>query len=126
MLIIKHTEETTASIEDIWNIWKDVENWNSWDHGIEYSTIDGPFEVGVEGTLKPKGGPLVKTELTQVEPKKMFVNEAKLFLARIIVTHFISQLEGKTLVTHKIEMSGPLAFFFSFVIGRNMKKKSSK
>lgn len=122
MLIIKHTEETTASPEAIWEIWQDVNNWNTWDHGLEFSTIDGPFKTGTTGRLKPKGGPLIQTKLTSVQPKKMFVDEAKMTLARIIVTHSLTESAGKTFVTHQIEMTGPLAFFFAFVIGRNMKK----
>ncbi|MFI5342889.1 MAG: SRPBCC family protein [Chlamydiales bacterium] len=122
MLIIKHTEETVASPEAIWDIWQDVNNWNTWDHGIEFSTIHGPFKTGTTGVLKPKGGPLVHTKLTCVEPKKMFVDEAKLTFARIIMTHSLTESGGKTQVIHQIEMSGPLAFFFAFVIGRNMKK----
>lgn len=122
MLIIKHTIETEASATDIWHIWQDVKNWNSWDHGIEFSTIDGPFEVGTTGTLKPKGGPLVHTKLTQVQPMKMFVDESKLFLAKIIVSHYLTESEGKRFVTHQIEMTGPLSFMFAYLIGRTMKK----
>ena len=122
VLIIKHTVETLASPEAIWEIWQDVTNWNTWDQGIEFSTIDGPFKTGATGTLKPKGGPLVHTKLTAVEPKKLFIDEAKLTLARIIVSHFLNESNGKTHVTHQIEMKGPLAFFFAIVIGRNMKR----
>lgn len=122
MLIIKHTVETTATPAEIWKIWEDVKNWNTWDHGIEYSTIDGPFKTGTTGTLKPKGGPLLYNRLTRVEPMKMFIDESKLFLATITVSHFLTESNGKTEVTNQIEMTGPLAFFFAFVIGRPMKK----
>lgn len=122
MLIIKHTVETTATPADIWEIWKDVKNWNTWDHGIEYSNIKGPFVKGAKGTLKPKGGPLVHTLLTHVEPMKSFVDESKLFLARIIVSHYMMEANSKTQVTHQIEMTGPLSFMFAYLIGRNMKK----
>lgn len=122
MLIVKHTLETKASPEDIWAIWQDVKNWNTWDHGIEYSHIDSPFEKGTTGILKPKGGPLVRTKLTCVEPLKRFVDESKLFLARIIVSHYITKSDNKTFVTHQIEMTGPLAFLFAYLIGRTMKK----
>jgi len=122
MLIIRHTVRAKASPEVIWKIWEDVGHWNSWDHGIEYSTIDGPFAEGTTGTLKPKGGPLVHTKLTSVEPLKQFVDESKLPLAKIIVSHFLNVSNGVTEVTHQIEMKGPLAFFFAFVIGRKMKK----
>lgn len=60
--------------------------------------------------------------MTSVEPNKKFVDEAKLTFARIIVSHFLTETNGKTCVTHKIEMMGPLAFFFALVIGRDMKK----
>lgn len=122
MLIIKHTLQTKASPKAIWHIWEDVANWNTWDDGIEFSTSNGPFAEGTTGTLKPKGGPLVHTKLTCVEPMKKFVDESKLPLARIIVSHFMTEEEGKTYVTHQIEMKGPLAFLFAIVIGRNMKK----
>lgn len=122
MLIIEHTIETVASPEAIWSIWEDVVHWNTWDHGIEYSTLEGPFKKGSKGALKPKGGPLVHTLLTKVEPMKCFVDESKLFFAKIIVSHFMSTSKGKTIVTHRIEMTGPLAFVFAYIIGRTMKK----
>ncbi len=122
MLIIKHTIETKASPKAIWHIWQDVPNWNTWDHGIEFSTINGPFTSGTTGTLKPKGGPLVHTKLTKVEPMKMFVDESKLPLSRIIVSHYLTESQGKTQVTHQIEMTGPFAFIFAYLIGRTMKK----
>lgn len=122
MLIMEHTVETTASADAIWRIWQDVNNWNTWDHGIEFSTIYGPFKVGTTGTIKPKGGPLVHTTLTTVEPMKKFVDEAKLPFTRIIVSHSLRESKGKTFVTHHIEMKGLLSFVFAFLIGRNMKK----
>jgi len=122
MLIIKHTVETKATAGAIWQVWQDVPNWNTWDHGIEYSTLNGPFKAGSTGTLKPKGGPLVHTLLTHVEPMKMFADEAKLTLARIIVSHYLTESNGKREVTHQIEMKGPLAFIFAYLIGRQMKK----
>lgn len=122
MLIAEHSIETKAPPAAVWAIWQNVSEWNTWDHNIEYSQINGPFAAGTKGTLKPKDGPLVHTKLTRVEPYTMFSDEAKLPLARIIVTHTLSPKGEKTLVTHKIEMKGILAFFFACVIGRNMKK----
>jgi hypothetical protein len=99
-----------------------VSNWNTWDHGITHSAINGPFKEGTTGTLKPKGGPLVHTKLTAVEPMKMFIVESKLPFARIIISHFMNVSNGKTQVAHQIEMNGPLAFVFAFLVGRTMKK----
>lgn len=122
MHIISHTIETSASPKVIWEIWQDVENWNTWDHGIEYSQIEGPFESETKGTLKPKEGPLIRTVLKEVIPFKSFIDEAQLFLTKIVMKHSLSTSDKKTFVTHHIEMKGILSFFFAFVIGRNMKK----
>lgn len=122
MLITECTVITSASPSAVWQIWEDVSNWNTWDHGLEYSMIDGPFQVGTKGRLKPKEGPLVHTTLTQVEPLKLFVDEAKLPLTKIIVSHSMTESQGKTYVTHRIEMTGLLSFVFAFLIGRTMKK----
>lgn len=122
MLIVKHTEATTAPAHVIWKIWADVENWNSWDHAIEYSRLEGPFAIGTTGVLKPKGASPVRMHITALEHNKSFVDEAKLPLAKIIVSHFMTESAGKTQVTHQIEMTGPLAFFFAIIIGRGMKK----
>src|SRR5271170_6347133 len=112
MLVIKHTVETTATPIQIWRVWEDVERWESWDHEIELSRLDGPFQTGTTGYLKPKGGPLLKTLITHVEPFKMFVQEAKLFLAKTVMTQSITKVAGKTQVTFQNEIQGPLALFY--------------
>lgn len=122
MLIVKKVVETRASPLDVWQIWQDVENWNTWDHGIEFSAIEGPFIVGTKGVLKPKRAPLVHTKLIQVEPLKSFTIESNLFLAKIVVSHELSELDGKIALTHQVEIVGPFSFFFAFFIGRKMKR----
>ena len=122
MLLIEHTVETEASPQQIWKIWEDVKNWNTWDSGLEFSEIDGPFHAGTTGRLKPKGGPLVRTKLTAVEPMKLFVDEARLPGTKIIVSHSMRRSGNKTYVTHRIEMRGIFSWIFSFLIGREMKK----
>jgi Polyketide cyclase / dehydrase and lipid transport len=123
MLIIKHTVETTIAPAQIWRVLEDVENWNSWDHEMEFSRIDGSFQTGTSGSFKTKKGPLLKTVLTHVEPPKIFIQEAKLFLAKVVMTHTITQIADKTYVTFQTEIRGPLAFFFTCLIGHSIKKK---
>ena len=123
MLIIKNTLETTATPINLWQVLQDVETWKDWDHEIELSHIDGPFQAGTHGSLKLTNGPLLKTLLTRVEPFTMFVQEAQLFLAKVVMTHSISQVAGKTHVTFQTEICGPLAFFFACLLGSSIKKK---
>jgi uncharacterized membrane protein len=124
MLIIKHTVETTATAAQIWSVWQDVENWKTWDHDLESSQLNGPFKVGTTGSLKFKGDdPILKTLLTHVEPYKIFVQEAQLPLAKVIMTHAINQLDGKTHVTFQTEIRGILAIVWVWLLGSSIKKK---
>ena len=124
MLIIKHTVDTTATPMQIWHVWEDVENWKDWDHELQASTINGPFKAGTKGFLKFKDdGPQLKTILTYVDPFRMFVQEAKLLLAKVVMTHSINQIKGKTQVTFQTEIRGFLAFFFVWFLGKSIKKK---
>ena len=52
---------------------------------------------------------------------RQLVAESILFLARVIVSHVLTESGGKTQVTNQIEMKGPLAFVFAYLIGRTMK-----
>lgn len=123
MRIIEHTVETTASPAQIWQLWQDVENWKKWDHALEFSRNDGAFQTGTTGLIKFKDSPILKTVLTRVEPLKGFVQEAKLFLARTVMTQTIAKSTGKTRVTFQVDVQGALAFFYAFLLGPSIKKK---
>lgn len=123
MLISQYTIETTATPAQIWRVWEDVETWKTWDREIEYSHINGSFAQGTTGSLKMHNSPVLKTEITQCEPLRMYVFEAKLFLARSVSTSSIEQIANKTLVTFKNEICGPLAFFYILLIGGKIKDK---
>jgi hypothetical protein len=123
VFIIKYTVTTTATPAQIWHVWQDVENWNTWDHDLELSKINGPFQVGTTGELKFKDSPPLKTLLTCVEEPKIFVQEAKLPLARVIMTHTTNNVDRKTHVTIQTEVRGLFAFFYFILLGRSIKKK---
>ncbi len=123
MLIIKHTVETDATPAQVWSVWQDVEAWNSWDHDLASSHLNGSFQVGTTGALKFKDKTELKTVLTHVDPLKMFVQEAQLFLAKAVMTHIISTADGKTYVTITTEIKGPLALLYTWFIGTSIKKK---
>lgn len=123
MLIIKHTVETMATPSQIWKIWQDVANWNSWDEGIEFARLNGPFQAGSLGCIKPFDGPLLKTQLIKVVPNELFIQEAKLLWAKAVMTHSISLDNGITQVTFQTDIQGPLAFFYSCFIGNSIRKK---
>lgn len=123
MFVVKHTVETKATPAQIWKIWQDVENWKTWDEQIELSSIDGPFQAGTYGSTKFIGSPVFKTLLTQVEPLKLVVQEAYLFLTKVISYQIMRQVGSKTEVTFQVEIRGPLSFFYACMLRRFIKKK---
>ncbi len=122
MLITKHTVTTTASPKAIWSIWKDAAHWPTWDCELEEIILTGPFTKGATFRLKPKGGPWVKVIVADAVPEKSFLTLSQLPLTTISDDHYLEVKNGKTHVTHVIQMTGLLGWFFAFVIGRGMKK----
>lgn len=47
------TKEVTK--EQMWKLFADVNNWHTWDEGIEFAKMEGEFEKGNFFTLRPKG-----------------------------------------------------------------------
>ena len=70
----KVTIKSNASREQIWNLWSDVKNWNKWDNEVEYSDLNGQFEIGTFGILKPIKGPKSKFKLISVDKLNEFTS----------------------------------------------------
>lgn len=112
--------ETPASREQIWSLWSDVENWNKWDDEVLDSALEGRFESGVSGFLKPKKGPKLCFELISVEKLDSFTSRSRLPFTEIAFTHKISEGENSLIITHGIEIKGMLTFLFSRIIGKKL------
>ena len=56
----EETIPTTANAEQIWALWSRPHEWNRWNEGLEWVILDGPFESGSRGRLKPAWSPVVK------------------------------------------------------------------
>jgi len=52
MWSIEISRQTTAKKEQLWNLWADVANWNSWDSTVVNSELYGNFNVGTKGMVK--------------------------------------------------------------------------
>jgi hypothetical protein len=114
------SKKTTASREQIWNLWTDVENWNKWDNEVEYSELYGSFEAGTSGILKPTNGPKSKFQLTSVDKLHSFTSRSFLPFTKMDFIHEMSEEEGSLIVTHIVSIKGPLTFLFSKVIGEKL------
>ena len=115
------SRKTTATKEEIWNIWADVTNWNVWDKEVETSKLLGKFQTGTKGILKPTGGPKTKFEMIECSNLKSFTDRSFLPLCKMDFIHTITDTKDGIEITHKVVMTGFMTFLFSKVIGNKLK-----
>ena len=58
--------ETSATVEMIWQIFRDVGTWQHWNAGIESLEIHGPFANGTWFSMKPPGQAALRSCLIEV------------------------------------------------------------
>lgn len=106
----QHSIETTASAEELWRHWSDIASWPRWNAGIRAIEVDGPFAVGTTFTMTPPDGEPVRMRLTEVDPARVFTDEADGgdFVVRTV--HRLEPLpDGRTRVTYRTDIVGPAA-----------------
>lgn len=112
--------------DKVWKIYSDVSNWNKWDDTTEYSEIEGDFALSCKGLIKSKGGPESKFIVSNYIHLSKFTMTSKLPLARLDFIHEISQSSDYSLITHRIEIKGPLSFLFGPILGGKIIKDLPK
>ena len=117
------TVPTEASAGRIWALWQDAANWPSWDSELDYVQLEGGFEAGTKGRMKPSKGPVVDFELTEVTPERNFSNTARLPFTKMVFKHeyLPPTAEQSARIRHTVVMTGLLAPVFGKVIGSQIK-----
>ena len=116
---------TTASPEEIWNVWTSVDKWSQWDSEIESASINGVFQEGQSGKLKPKGAPEAEFYLSDVRENTSFTTHVLLPLnTKLENWHIIVKKErGESEITHGVRMTGTLSWLFSALLGGKYRKE---
>ena len=112
--VIEVKRETTATREQIWELWADVPNRTRWDRDLEYAKLDGPFRTGSTGEVKLKGQPSRKFLITHCEPLEGYTDRFFLpFYGKMDWHHRIRETAGGREVAFRIEVSGPAALILA-------------
>ncbi len=112
------TNEVTR--EQMWKLFADVNNWHTWDNGIEYATMEGPFEKGNHFTLKPRKGPKVKIELIETEKNRKFVDLTRFPLAKMYGEHTFEDTPAGLKITTTMKVEGPLGFLWKKLVAEGI------
>ncbi len=118
-----YTLKTSASPEQIWAIWTDVPNWSEWDTELSNSNLDGAFDLGAIGKLKPKSGPTSPFKISQFDAGKSYTLTMKLPLSRLNVYRYLHVQSDGTYFTHEVSFQGFFAFLFGILLGRRFRMK---
>lgn len=117
-----HTISTTATPENIWDIWTDVENWADWDKELESARLkDQVFDLGAKGVLRPKSGPASSFVVSEYEPTKGYAFTTQLPLCELVVRRQLNERGDGLEFTHEVSFIGPLSSVFGRLLGRRFR-----
>jgi hypothetical protein len=112
--VMEVTRETTATREQVWELWADVPSRTRWDADLEYARLDGPFRAGSTGEVKLEGQPARKFLITHCKPLEGYTDRFFLPLyGKMDWHHTIRETKDGLEVTFKIEVSGPSALILA-------------
>jgi hypothetical protein len=121
-----YSANTNATPAEIWGMWTDVENWNTWDAHIEYAHLAGPFQEGQLGRIKLVGLKEIDFYLSDVRDKKSFtINYVLPLKTRMESWHTLLEKNDLQEFTHGVRIEGPLSWVFVFAVVRKIQKNMS-
>jgi hypothetical protein len=106
--------------EQMWKLFADVNNWHTWDTGIEYAKMTGKFEKGNFFELKPKGGPKIKIELVETIENHKFIDLTKFPLAKMNGEHTFEETPNGLKITTTMTVKGFLSFLWVKLVAKNI------
>lgn len=112
------TKEVTK--EQMWQLFADVNNWHTWDRGIDFAKMDGQFEVGNHFILKPKGGPQVKIALIEVIKNQKYVDFTQFPLAKMYGEHTLEETPDGLKITTTMKMEGLFTFLWRKLVAQGI------
>ncbi|HLZ15920.1 MAG TPA: SRPBCC family protein [Cyclobacteriaceae bacterium] len=112
------TKEVTK--EQLWKLFANVNEWHTWDEGVEYAKMEGEFEKGNHFLLKPKGGPKVEIELVETVKNRKFVDLTRFPLAKMYGEHEFEETPDGLKITTTMKVEGPLGFLWRKIVAQGI------
>lgn len=104
---------TTAAPAAYFARWVDHESWPDWSPDTEWVNVDGGVRSGVQGVLKPVGGPKTKFTVSECEQDRVYTDVSRFPGATLTFRHAAEPAaSGSTLTVH-VWLTGPLAWLWA-------------
>ena len=115
-MVIEESIHISATPDAVMACYRDVAAWPQWDPDTKEASIEGPFETGATGRLRPTKGFAVRMRFVEVNGNS-FTVECLAPLCTLRFEHIVQALGERTRVTHRVSFNGPLSAFFGGLIG---------
>jgi hypothetical protein len=112
------TKEVTK--EQMWKLFADVNNWHTWDNGIEFAELEGKFEKGNHFMFQPKGGPKLKIQIVEAIKNENFTDFTKFPLAKMYGEHRFEDTPNGLKITTTMKVEGILGFLWRRIVARKI------
>lgn len=106
--------------QQMWNLFADVNNWHTWDTGIEFAKLEGKFEKGNHFMFQPKGGPKLKIRIVEAVENKKFTDFTKFPLAKMYGEHTFEDTSNGLKITTTMKVEGLLGFLWVKIVAQKI------
>lgn len=111
-----------VTAKEVWCHWIDINKWPEWHNDLDGCNLNGEFAVGNSFTLKPKGMKPVKIKITKLIEGESFTDCTRFWGAKMFDTHTVVSTGQGVEINNVLTMTGPLSFFWFFLVGRHVAK----
>ena len=112
------TNEVTK--EQMWKLFADVNNWHTWDKGVELAKLVGKFEKGNHFIFQPKGGPKLKIGIVEATENRSFTDFTKFPLAKMYGEHTFEETPNGLKLTTTMKVEGLLGFVWRKIVAQKI------
>ncbi len=107
MFNYENTITGKMNIEELWDLYSNVNRWHEWDTEMQKIELEGEFTTGTKGTMFMNGMPPLPFILDEVEKNKKFIDTSTLGNITVQFGHFIIN-EGNDVYTlkHTVTLTG--------------------
>jgi len=113
---------TSATPEQVWNVWMDVAQWKNWDPGLKDAEMDHAMNMGSVGKVITLQDQKISFEITEFATGKSFKYKVKLPLGHFTVDHMVEERNGQTQLLHEVEFNGFSKFLLGGILGKGFRE----
>ncbi len=119
-MIIEESIDIDVVTAVVMSCYRDVAAWPEWDPDTRAAKIDGAFEAGATGELRPTKGFAVPMRFVSVTALGFTVESPAPFCT-MRFEHELVPIASGTRVTHRVTFQGPLSRFFGWLVGSRVR-----